>query len=559
MCKTPVREVLLPAVPPGSLAASWTRPGDPRSALDGSQRQACSSRSRVLLALAVFAGEGSRDDALATVGVAALLVAAVALAAAARGFLPLRRLDGPGRRRRRRRVALDRLGGRLDRLVDRRRPLVGLARPRARLRRVPRARAARRRPRGRSAPGRRGRRGRRRGRARLGAARSRRPSPSSRTAIAIARLREPVGYWNALALLADAGLALGLWLARAPGGSSFASGGCCSSTGRPSRCSSPSRGPVSSARSRYSRSGSCSRRRAWPTASASLVAGLPGARGRRLGLHPPRARRGRCAPRRPRRRRSQLRCARARRSPRRRARGLAASAVEARRRARAGACAGRSSRRASSCSSSSSSVSSPRWGIPSRGRRSSSPARSARTTQGGSRISARTTAPPGGGSPFASPPTSRSAARGREPSSSRGSDFERTRAPSVEPHSVPLQLLADLGVVGLALGLLLVGGAIVGVRRGLRLAEPSERPATAALACLVLAYAVHALVDYDLDFLAVTAPMLVALGAVLAVGRPLGDPAARRARPRRGAGRPPPPRSPPSRCRRSPSATWIAR
>src|SRR6187200_3041046 len=32
----------------------------------------------------------------------------------------------------------------------------------------------------------------------------------------IARLREPVGYWNALALLADASLALGLWVARSP-------------------------------------------------------------------------------------------------------------------------------------------------------------------------------------------------------------------------------------------------------------------------------------------------------------------------------------------------------
>src|SRR6188472_1490533 len=32
----------------------------------------------------------------------------------------------------------------------------------------------------------------------------------------IARLREPVGYWNALALLADAALALGLWVARSP-------------------------------------------------------------------------------------------------------------------------------------------------------------------------------------------------------------------------------------------------------------------------------------------------------------------------------------------------------
>ena len=30
----------------------------------------------------------------------------------------------------------------------------------------------------------------------------------------VARLREPVGYWNALALLADGGLALGLWLGR---------------------------------------------------------------------------------------------------------------------------------------------------------------------------------------------------------------------------------------------------------------------------------------------------------------------------------------------------------
>ena len=56
------------------------------------------------------------------------------------------------------------------------------------------------------------------------------------------------------------------------------------------------------------------------------------------------------------------------------------------------------------------------------------------------------------------------------------------------------------------------------VRRGLRLVVGTERPAAAALACLVLAYAVHSLVDYDLDFLAVTAPALVALGALLAVG-----------------------------------------
>ena len=92
--------------------------------------------------------------------------------------------------------------------------------------------------------------------------------------------------------------------------------------------------------------------------------------------------------------------------------------------------------------------------------------------------------------------------------------------PVAEPHSVPLQLLADLGVVGLALGLVVAGGAIVGTRGALRRLTGRDRAAAAALACLVLAYGAHSLVDYDLDFLAVSAPMLVALGALLAAGRP---------------------------------------
>jgi hypothetical protein len=91
--------------------------------------------------------------------------------------------------------------------------------------------------------------------------------------------------------------------------------------------------------------------------------------------------------------------------------------------------------------------------------------------------------------------------------------------PVGEPHSVPLQLLADTGIVGLALGLLAAAGAAVGIRNGVRLASPREQPASVALACLVLAYGIHALLDYDLDFLAVTAPALVALGTLLAVGR----------------------------------------
>ena len=92
-----------------------------------------------------------------------------------------------------------------------------------------------------------------------------------------------------------------------------------------------------------------------------------------------------------------------------------------------------------------------------------------------------------------------------------------------EPHSVPLQLLADTGVVGLVLGLLFAGAAVVGVRRGLRLVPSDERAPAVALACLLLAYGVHSLVDYDLDFLAVTGPALAALGVLLAVGRPQAD------------------------------------
>jgi tetratricopeptide (TPR) repeat protein len=85
---------------------------------------------------------------------------------------------------------------------------------------------------------------------------------------------------------------------------------------------------------------------------------------------------------------------------------------------------------------------------------------------------------------------------------------------------VPLQLLADLGVLGLALGVAFAGGAAVAIRRGLRRLEGPEREAAAALVCLPAVYGVHALVDYDLDFLAVTAPALLVCGVLFGAARP---------------------------------------
>ncbi len=93
----------------------------------------------------------------------------------------------------------------------------------------------------------------------------------------------------------------------------------------------------------------------------------------------------------------------------------------------------------------------------------------------------------------------------------------------VEPHSVPLQHLSDGGVAGVALFVALIGAAAIACIGALRRLDGPERAAAAALVALPVAYLGHAVVDYNWNFLAVTAPTMVALGVLAGAGRAPGS------------------------------------
>ena len=94
--------------------------------------------------------------------------------------------------------------------------------------------------------------------------------------------------------------------------------------------------------------------------------------------------------------------------------------------------------------------------------------------------------------------------------------------PVRQAHSVPLQFLAETGLVGALLALGGIGLLGWAAATRLRHARGRERRYVAALACAALAWGIHMWFDWDSDIPGVTLPLLVFLGVLAA--RPPGSP-----------------------------------
>jgi O-antigen ligase len=86
------------------------------------------------------------------------------------------------------------------------------------------------------------------------------------------------------------------------------------------------------------------------------------------------------------------------------------------------------------------------------------------------------------------------------------------------PHNIALQALSETGIVGFLLGLGAVVAAIVAVGAALRRLRNGEQAAAAALAVALPVYLLHALADIDWDFVAVSAPVFFVGGLLIGLG-----------------------------------------
>jgi hypothetical protein len=93
-----------------------------------------------------------------------------------------------------------------------------------------------------------------------------------------------------------------------------------------------------------------------------------------------------------------------------------------------------------------------------------------------------------------------------------------TQAP-IEPHNLGLQALSETGLVGFALLGATVVAAVLVVAGALRRLHGSERAAAVALAAAAVAYLAHSLIDMGWEYLAVSVPVFLAVGVLAGAGR----------------------------------------
>jgi hypothetical protein len=99
--------------------------------------------------------------------------------------------------------------------------------------------------------------------------------------------------------------------------------------------------------------------------------------------------------------------------------------------------------------------------------------------------------------------------------------YRRDALPVQQPHSVPLQFLAEAGVVGAVLALAAFGLLLYAAARNVRRwARGPERTLAAALLAGALAYALHSFYDWDWNIPAVSLPALIFIGVLAGSHRP---------------------------------------
>ena len=107
--------------------------------------------------------------------------------------------------------------------------------------------------------------------------------------------------------------------------------------------------------------------------------------------------------------------------------------------------------------------------------------------------------------------------------------YRKSSVVTTEPHSIALQAMSEVGIAGFLLGaaaaLAALGACFAAVRR----LRGGERAAAAALSITLPVYLLHALADIDWDFVAVSAPVFFTVGLLIALG---GRPQVVRVRPR---------------------------